>query len=65
MAALTAGIVVVAACTEPPTTGSRNAEGKAIENALDAVLFNNQDVAESLARAQDEVTQSLERYAGD
>ena len=40
-------------------------EALAIENALDAVLFGNQDVTESLARAQDEVTQSLERYAGD
>ena len=48
-----------------PLIGPYVDEALAIENALDAVLFDNQDVDESLARAQDEVTQSLERYAGD
>jgi sn-glycerol 3-phosphate transport system substrate-binding protein len=48
-----------------PLIGPYVDEALAIENALDAVLFDNQDVGESLARAQDEVTQSLERYAGD
>jgi sn-glycerol 3-phosphate transport system substrate-binding protein len=48
-----------------PLIGPYADEALAIENALDAVLFDNQDVDESLARAQDEVTQSLERYAGD
>jgi sn-glycerol 3-phosphate transport system substrate-binding protein len=48
-----------------PLIGPYVDEALAIENALDAVLFDNQDVTESLARAQDEVTQSLERYAGD
>ena len=48
-----------------PLIGPYVDETLAIENALDAVLFGNQDVNESLARAQDEVTQSLERYAGD
>jgi sn-glycerol 3-phosphate transport system substrate-binding protein len=48
-----------------PLIGPYVDEAVAIENALDAVLFDNQDVDESLARAQDEVTQSLERYAGD
>jgi sn-glycerol 3-phosphate transport system substrate-binding protein len=48
-----------------PLIGPYVNEALAIENALDAVLFENQDVPESLARAQDEVTQSLERYAGD
>ena len=48
-----------------PLIGPYTDEALAIENALDAVLFDNQDVDESLARAQDEVTQSLERYAGD
>ena len=48
-----------------PLIGPYVDEALAIENALDAVLFDNQDVADSLAQAQDEVTQSLERYAGD
>jgi sn-glycerol 3-phosphate transport system substrate-binding protein len=48
-----------------PLIGPYADEALAIENALDAVLFDNRDVDESLARAQDEVTQSLERYAGD
>jgi sn-glycerol 3-phosphate transport system substrate-binding protein len=48
-----------------PLIGPYVDEALAIENALDAVLFDDQDVTESLARAQDEVTQSLERYAGD
>jgi sn-glycerol 3-phosphate transport system substrate-binding protein len=48
-----------------PLIGPYVNEALAIENALDAVLFENQDVPESLARAQDEVTQSLERYAGE
>jgi sn-glycerol 3-phosphate transport system substrate-binding protein len=48
-----------------PLIGPYVDEALAIENALDAVLFDNQDVTESLARAQDELTQSLERYAGD
>jgi sn-glycerol 3-phosphate transport system substrate-binding protein len=48
-----------------PLIGPYVDEALAIENALDAVLFDSQDVDESLARAQDEVTQSLERYAGD
>jgi sn-glycerol 3-phosphate transport system substrate-binding protein len=48
-----------------PLIGPYVDEALAIENALDAVLFDNQDVKESLARAQDEVTESLERYAGD
>ncbi len=48
-----------------PLIGPYVDEALAIENALDAVLFDNGDVADSLAKAQDEVTQSLERYAGD
>jgi ABC-type glycerol-3-phosphate transport system substrate-binding protein len=48
-----------------PLIGPYVDEGNAIEDALDAVLFDGQDVSESLAQAQDEVTQSLERYAGD
>jgi sn-glycerol 3-phosphate transport system substrate-binding protein len=48
-----------------PLIGPYVDEAIAIENALDAVLFDNQDVTESLSRAQDEVTQSLERYAGE
>jgi sn-glycerol 3-phosphate transport system substrate-binding protein len=48
-----------------PLIGPYVDEALAIENALDAVLFDNQDVAESLTHAQDEVTQSLKRYAGD
>jgi ABC-type glycerol-3-phosphate transport system substrate-binding protein len=48
-----------------PLIGPYVDEALAIENALDAVLFESRDVPESLARAQDEVTQSLERYAGD
>jgi sn-glycerol 3-phosphate transport system substrate-binding protein len=48
-----------------PLIGPYVDEALAIENALDAVLFDNQDVTESLARAQDEVTEALERYAGD
>ena len=47
-----------------PLIGPYADEALAIEKALDAVLFDKQDVAESLAHAQDEVTQSLERYAG-
>jgi sn-glycerol 3-phosphate transport system substrate-binding protein len=47
-----------------PLIGPYVDEALAVENALDAVLFDNQDVAESLAHAQDQVTQSLERYAG-
>jgi sn-glycerol 3-phosphate transport system substrate-binding protein len=48
-----------------PLIGPYVDEALAIENALDAVLFDNQGVADSLAKAQDEVTQSLKRYAGD
>jgi ABC-type glycerol-3-phosphate transport system substrate-binding protein len=48
-----------------PLIGPYVDEGNAIEDALDAVLFDGQDVSDSLAQAQDEVTQSLERYAGD
>jgi hypothetical protein len=48
-----------------PLIGPYVDEALAIENALDAVLFEDQDVAESLTHAQDEVTQSLKRYAGD
>jgi sn-glycerol 3-phosphate transport system substrate-binding protein len=48
-----------------PLIGPYVDEALAIEKALDGVLFDNQDVAESLAHAQDQVTQSLERYAGD
>jgi sn-glycerol 3-phosphate transport system substrate-binding protein len=48
-----------------PLIGPYVDEANAIEDALDAVLFDGQDVANSLAEAQDEVTQSLERYAGD
>jgi sn-glycerol 3-phosphate transport system substrate-binding protein len=48
-----------------PLIGPYVDEALAIENALDAVLFDNRDVADSLTHAQDEVTQSLERYAGD
>ncbi|MGH9247966.1 MAG: extracellular solute-binding protein [Acidimicrobiales bacterium] len=47
-----------------PLIGPYVDEALAIENALDAVLFDDQDVADSLTQAQDEVTQSLERYAG-
>jgi sn-glycerol 3-phosphate transport system substrate-binding protein len=48
-----------------PLIGPYVDEQLAIENALDALLFEGADVADSLAQAQDEVTQSLERYAGD
>jgi sn-glycerol 3-phosphate transport system substrate-binding protein len=47
-----------------PLIGPYVDETNAIENALDAVLFDDQDVGDSLAEAQDEVTRSLERYAG-
>ena len=47
-----------------PLIGPYVDEALATENALDAVLFDDQDVADSLAEAQDEVTRSLERYAG-
>jgi sn-glycerol 3-phosphate transport system substrate-binding protein len=47
-----------------PLIGPYVDEALAIENALDAVLFDDRDVADSLAEAQDEVTRSLERYAG-
>ena len=36
-----------------------------LENAIEGVLLSGDDVDEALASAQDEVTQSLERYAGN
>jgi sn-glycerol 3-phosphate transport system substrate-binding protein len=36
-----------------------------LENAIEGVLLSGADVEEALASAQDEVTQSLERYAGN
>jgi hypothetical protein len=36
-----------------------------LEVAVEAVLFDNGDGAHTLARAEDEVTHALERYAGD
>ena len=37
----------------------------ALQGAIEAVLLNDADIASSLATAQDEVTASLERYAGE
>jgi sn-glycerol 3-phosphate transport system substrate-binding protein len=48
-----------------PLIGPYADEALAIQNALDAVLFEGADVTDSLAQAEDEVTQSLERYSGD
>ncbi len=36
-----------------------------LENAIEGVLLSGDDVESALTTAQDEVTQSLERYAGD
>ena len=36
-----------------------------LENAIEGALLSGADVEEALASAQDEVTQSLERYAGN
>jgi sn-glycerol 3-phosphate transport system substrate-binding protein len=47
-----------------PLIGPYVDENNAIEDALDAVLFEGRDVSASLAQAQDQVTESLERYAG-
>jgi sn-glycerol 3-phosphate transport system substrate-binding protein len=47
-----------------PLIGPYVDEANAIEDALDAVLFEGRDVSDSLAQAQDQVTESLERYAG-
>jgi ABC-type glycerol-3-phosphate transport system substrate-binding protein len=37
----------------------------ALQTAIESVLLNNADIASSLSQAQDEVTDSLERYAAD
>jgi sn-glycerol 3-phosphate transport system substrate-binding protein len=47
-----------------PLIGPYVDEAAAIERALDAVLFDGQEVSSALANAQDEVTAALERYAG-
>jgi hypothetical protein len=47
-----------------PLIGPYVDEDAAIERALDAVLFDGQEVSSALANAQDEVTAALERYAG-
>jgi sn-glycerol 3-phosphate transport system substrate-binding protein len=47
-----------------PLIGPYVDEAAAIERALDAVLFDGQDVSSALSNAQDEVTAALERYAG-
>jgi hypothetical protein len=35
-----------------------------LQGAIEAVLLNDADIGPALASAQDEVTESLERYAG-
>jgi sn-glycerol 3-phosphate transport system substrate-binding protein len=47
-----------------PLIGPYADESDAIEAAMEGILFNGQDVASALEDAQDEVTESLGRYAG-
>jgi sn-glycerol 3-phosphate transport system substrate-binding protein len=47
-----------------PLIGPYVDEAAAIGRALDAVLFDGEEVSSALSNAQDEVTAALERYAG-
>jgi sn-glycerol 3-phosphate transport system substrate-binding protein len=47
-----------------PLIGPYPDESEAIQAAMEAILFTGSDSASALASAQDEVTESLQRYAG-
>jgi sn-glycerol 3-phosphate transport system substrate-binding protein len=47
-----------------PLIGPYPDESDAIEAAMEAILFNGQEVGPTLAEAQDQVTEALERYGG-
>ncbi len=47
-----------------PLIGPYPDEGDQIEAAMEGILLDGQDIPSTLAQAQDNVTESLERYAG-
>jgi ABC-type glycerol-3-phosphate transport system substrate-binding protein len=47
-----------------PLIGPYPDESDEIEAAMEGILLNGQDVPSTLAQAQDNVTEALERYAG-
>lgn len=47
-----------------PLIGPYPDESDQIEAAMEAILLNGEDIASTLAEAQDNVTESLERYGG-
>jgi sn-glycerol 3-phosphate transport system substrate-binding protein len=47
-----------------PLIGPYPDESDAIQSAMEGILLNGEDIASTLAAAQDDVTESLERYGG-